>query len=289
MSQDKPVVPSCPGRTHFSTTLHGGWGVSGGPNCPKPAAFPLEWSDGAWSGSGGGVSMTLTADGTLTWSGPCGDSGSQHGFQGCDPLKVASGGQVPKTCCGLPQPGTFATEVIATEGTPLPAADPPMCATPCPDDPTQCCEDGVGPASAPVTSEEPVRYATGEVVIKAVDIQSGGFGLPWGHTRSFANLQSVNETLGQGFCWKVKEWRYLIVHTDGSVVVQGGPNTSLWFNQPSPGFFVPQFTSKQTLVHDAANAVYKLTELNGTVTQFDDTTGAFKQQTDPAGNTIQVT
>ena len=107
------------------------------------------------------------------------------------------------------------------------------------------------PATASPSSGSPVRYATGEIGIAATDIVSNGFGIPWGHTRSFASVQSVNETLGQGFCWKVSEWSYLIVNGfDGSVVIQGGPNSSLWFTLSNAGCTFPVSTARETLVLD---------------------------------------
>src|SRR4051794_31504208 len=48
------------------------------------------------------------------------------------------------------------------------------------------------------SSVRPVRYATGEVVLEAEDIHAGGFGVPWGHTRSFANRLTENTDAGNG-------------------------------------------------------------------------------------------
>src|SRR5262249_24736705 len=45
----------------------------------------------------------------------------------------------------------------------------------------------------------------------------------------------------------------------------------------------------QTLTHDMVNSVYRLTGLDGTVTLYNDSTGAFVSQSDPAGNTVAVT
>ena len=44
----------------------------------------------------------------------------------------------------------------------------------------------VGPVPA-CFSPEPVRYSNGEISVVQADLDSDGFGLPWGHTRSFAS------------------------------------------------------------------------------------------------------
>src|SRR5262249_53535597 len=49
------------------------------------------------------------------------------------------------------------------------------------------------------------------------------------------------------------------------------------------------FNAKKILVHDSARKVYRLTELDGSVTEYDDFTGAFLKRFDPAGNSIVVT
>jgi hypothetical protein len=59
-------------------------------------------------------------------------------------------------------------------------------------DPAQCdpchkckCECAC-PPKPPQCSQRPVRYTDGEVVHYATDLAAGGFGVPWGHRRSFA-------------------------------------------------------------------------------------------------------
>src|SRR5688500_5923501 len=59
-------------------------------------------------------------------------------------------------------------------------------------------------------SPNPIRYGTGELVLEATDLHTGGFGLPWGHTRSFASRLSDNANIGHGYNWQVAEWSYLV-------------------------------------------------------------------------------
>ena len=72
------------------------------------------------------------------------------------------------------------------------------------------------------------------------------------------------------------------------VVIQGESNSSFWFDKVD-GEWVPRFNVKSTLEHDTDNNVYRLTDLKGNVTEFDDYTGMFYRRITPAGNTISVT
>ena len=44
----------------------------------------------------------------------------------------------------------------------------------------------------------PMRYATGELVVYATDLETHGFGMPWGHRRSFANRLQQHTEVGNG-------------------------------------------------------------------------------------------
>jgi len=158
----------------------------------------------------------------------------------------------------------------------------------------QACGCGCQPANCPPPppagacfSCNPVRYATGEIQVIATDLEAEGFGVPWGHTRSFANRLTENTLAGNGFNWQVREWPYLVVQDSGSVAVMGQANFVLWFDPASNGY-VPRFSVRQSLLFDAANNVFDLVDLDGSVMQFNGTTGAFIQHTDPAGNAVAV-
>jgi hypothetical protein len=71
------------------------------------------------------------------------------------------------------------------------------------------------------------------------------------------------------------------------MVIQGRANSPLWFRQVNGGY-VGEFFVKETLVHDAGANVYRLFELDGSYTEFSDSTGVFRRQVDPAGNKIEV-
>jgi len=249
----------------------------------------------------------------------CWGSDADPTGQQCDPFYLAAHATVDRDCCGCREPGEessilwmeISDQVIATEV-------PPPVAPPCDSQtPEECCiipgerpRDGGGarpdraccppisagsspgcggPAPCPPTvfSKGPIRYSTGEIALNAVDIESGGFGIPWGHTRSFANRLSRNESVGNGFNWQVEQWSCAVADFDGNVTIVGRPNSALWFKK-SDGGYVPDFNVRETLVHDTGNELYRLYELDGSYVEFDDFTGMFRRHVDPAGNQVEV-
>lgn len=123
-----------------------------------------------------------------------------------------------------------------------------------------------------------MRYANGELSVVADDLRDGGFGLPWGHTRSFASRleRFDSDYVGNGYNWLVAQWPYLLADPAGTVVVQGTPNTAYYFDTVD-GRFVPRFQVKQSLEFDGTAHLYRLFDLDGTITEFDDFTGGFRR------------
>ena len=145
-----------------------------------------------------------------------------------------------------------------------------------------------GGCQPPVFSAASTRYGSGEVALSADDLETSGVGLPWGHTRSFASRLSANDYIGNGFNWQVKQWPYLMVDVLGNVIIQGEPNTSYWFDKVGHQY-VPNFNVKMSLTYDEGAGRYRLFDLDGSWTEFDDYTGLFRRRCDPAGNKIEVT
>lgn len=111
-----------------------------------------------------------------------------------------------------------------------------------------CCGAAAKP-EPPAISSAPVRYATGEVVVLAEDIASSGFGLEWGHTRSFASRLERDTDLGNGYNWQVKEWSHLVFPDDTTAVVMGEANEALWFDRAGTTF-TPRYGGTKTLLLD---------------------------------------
>ena len=257
--------------------------------CPawQPVAFNIQFDGTNGSGGGGNVEIGLKCAGTnqatisyTITSGSCNASGTVTGsVVSTLPFIVTAFIIVPGACCGGLGP-TAMLSITITEAVPVPIGVPPRVAPP------PVCGCNIGP-QAPAFSVEPIRYATGEMQITGTDISTNGFGLTWGHTRSFSSRQSVNETIGNGFNWKVQEWPYLISQADGTAIIQGAPNTSLWFNKSGQNY-QGDLGIKQTLTLDNVRQVYRLTEVSGEYTEFDSVTGMFKRRVDLAGNTLEV-
>ena len=126
----------------------------------------------------------------------------------------------------------------------------------------------------------------------ARDLASNGFGVPWGHTRSYSN-QLTNQVGGaNGNSWHVSEWPYLVEATPTVVcVVVGTIYDAVWFDLVS-GQYVPRFFVQATLVHDSANQQFIYTDPNGYAIKFFDNSagvpsvnqGQFKSYTGLGGN-----
>src|SRR5665213_3302172 len=124
-----------------------------------------------------------------------------------------------QACCGhmgiIGVDITLSGELRSPIGTPIPSASPcPVVALvfcpPCEANaPGGCtggkCASGSSPAAGsspsipghpPFNTKGPVRYATGELVIGAADLLLSGYGVPWGHTRSFSSSLNVSQTVG---------------------------------------------------------------------------------------------
>ena len=137
-------------------------------------------------------------------------------------------------------------------------------------------------------SSGPVNYSSGELAYQQSDVSGrGGFGVPWGHTRSFVSRLSENESVGQGYNWQVAQWPYLVLYNPASIAVMGQAQGTVWFNWNGTQY-VPEFDVKMSLDLDTANQVYRLTKSNGSYTEFDEHTGTLVQTVDAAGNTLVV-
>jgi len=121
-------------------------------------------------------------------------------------------------------------------------------------------------------SSDPVRYSNGEVKFIGSDLTSAGFGVPWGHTRSYSNqlTNQVGGTNGNG--WRVAEWPYVVETAPGAVtvcVVVGTVYDAVWFDLVGQSY-VPRFAVPSTLVHDIANQQYIYTDAKGYTTKLFD-------------------
>src|SRR5437879_2560603 len=84
--------------------------------------------------------------------------------------------------------------------------DPPPNNCDCP--PCDSCgttsADDCTDTSSSSYSGHPIRYSNGEIRLVMQDLGSNGFGLPWGHTRSYSNRVTNPATGFNGSSWFVK-------------------------------------------------------------------------------------
>lgn len=297
------------------------------PYCPHPDPFPLVWNkqSGSWKtdGATGGVSAELTCgvDGSghpqfvLSVEGLC--EGTEIRFENpsCDPLAM-TGCVFPldgQECCGYGGDTEFCG-IISDKF--IPASHRPR-VYPC--DPSMpCCTGGPGggggsggsgpggggdggnggcggggvcfpgPGTPRQTSDKPVRYSTGELLLRASDLSAGGFGEPWGHTRGYVHRLGAAQTFGQGPYWLVEEWPHLVLSPTGTVAVMGQADSALWFEPDGSGGYIAQLGIRHTLTFDGGTQLFSLAAPDGSVTVFDDE-GLFLRRTSPGGQLIEVT
>ena len=142
----------------------------------------------------------------------------------------------------------------------------------------------------PNTSPQPVRLAAGELVHSAVDLDAPGYGVPWGHSRSFLSGLVRDIQLGQGSNWEVREWSFLVPHSSNSsnmLAVMGAGSNLRWFKQD--GGYAAQFGSRENMTLEATAKRYRIERPDGSVEEFSSVTKAFRRYISPAGNTLEVT
>jgi RHS repeat-associated protein len=314
-----PTLPCCGGRvfTSKATALLNANPLNG-QTCYVVLAY-LDWNGAGWSGQYGPLQVTVNCG----EDGPSGGFSFGDGgcaFSGGVVQSYCTGGLIcimgitppglVDNCCEMP-PGTpFVVSIQVAEtgnqATAIPfvhyTPHPPTCECDCAGANDFNMGGGTVPADAgPAAggsdagagqddgmSSNPIRYADGSISLRASDISSSGFGVRWGHTRSFASRMSHSESAGNGFNWQVQEWPYVVTQYDGAVAVLGRQNTAVYFDKIGDSY-VAQFGVKTTLSLDLATNKYLYTEQNATVTTFDRFTGGFRKRTDAAGNTIEVT
>jgi hypothetical protein len=88
----------------------------------------------------------------------------------------------------------------------------------------KCCCD-----SPEDNSGKPIRYANGEVQLSVTDLHSGGFGVEWGHTRSYCNRLNIDTDFGNGYDWLIEQLPYVAQDPDGSIAVVFNSTVAYWW------------------------------------------------------------
>ncbi|OYV91751.1 MAG: hypothetical protein B7Z73_05330 [Planctomycetia bacterium 21-64-5] len=152
------------------------------------------------------------------------------------------------------------------------------------------------------------------------DLNAGGGGTAWGHTRKFSNRMAYDHDYGNGYNWLVREWPYLVaqgplvpwsssssssaagpssssssaaIYVPQTIVVVRTSRSPLWFDY-NGAQYVGRYGILDTLTYDPAHSQFVLTSQLGNVTDFQDFVqhaapqGLFKGYTASGGETIMV-
>jgi RHS repeat-associated protein len=149
-------------------------------------------------------------------------------------------------------------------------------------------------------SEGGVRFFDGAIDLNATDLSAGGFGIPWGQTRSWTNTTSypaVSQN-GSGMIDTQLPYLFLMTYTANAntiAAISTGTNARYfdWVNNN----YQEKFFMGDTLTHDGNAHDYTLTDTAGDQIHFYDFSsnwptlqqGQFKSFVDPYGNVTQVT
>lgn len=140
------------------------------------------------------------------------------------------------------------------------------------------------PASGcPPSSDAPIAYANGQIVLSSTDISWKGLGFSWSHSRSYANvLEGGSVPSEMGHHWFLSDIPFLTFGTepgtgDATVNVVFGTYSSQWFKADGSGGWEARFGSHAVLTHDTAAREFILTSPGGLRTIFHDDDGGLSQ------------
>ncbi|QDU23566.1 FG-GAP repeat domain-containing protein [Urbifossiella limnaea] len=151
-------------------------------------------------------------------------------------------------------------------------------------------------------TKNPVRYADGVAVIAATDLESDGFGRPWGQARTWSNnpAYSAGSDLGNGW---VSGTQPHLVRSGSSLVLLSSAVTAHYYDgQGTPdgdgnyATYAPRFTDTTAVTYDATNDEFVVADAGGNVLRFydfgsgrpADERGSLKSHADAAGNLTAV-
>ena len=140
-----------------------------------------------------------------------------------------------------------------------------------------------------------VRYIDGVASLSFPDLSSSGYGMPFGHTRSWTNGPGYDAGGDNGNGWVEVNLPSLVAVEDDKIFALAIDGTNArTFAGDSP--YIESFSGQNKLVHDGDNDKFVLTTPDGVVYEFLDFTvtdvasrGQFQSRTDPNGNVTEVT
>jgi hypothetical protein len=140
-----------------------------------------------------------------------------------------------------------------------------------------------------------VRYYDGVVRLTFTDLESDGYGFPWGQTRSWSNGPVYSRRSYNGAGMVDSETPVLLQTASGVAIVSNATVTHYFTWNGSA--YVPSYFNADSLTYNSSTKLFTLTDIQGDQMQFYDYSsswptlqqGHFKSWTDPYGNSVSVT
>ena len=137
-----------------------------------------------------------------------------------------------------------------------------------------------------------VRYSDGVVSLKVTDLMSTGYGMPWGHTRSWTNGPGYDRGSVNGNGWVETQLPSLIAEGEKIFALAMDGTNARTFDTTEEGF---ELFFGQDKLTTGGEGQYKITTPDGTVYLFNDfstspaeSRGQFISRTDPNGNVTEA-
>jgi RHS repeat-associated protein len=144
------------------------------------------------------------------------------------------------------------------------------------------------------STQRPVLYSNGQVILKQMDVAGAGFGSGWSHTRTYSNQMTESEDRGNGYNWFLEDWPYLerTIYGDGWLVLLGDATDLIWFKPGEGGSgWVTLYGRLEKLTESGGK--FTLTYPDGTFFEFNDLNatsrpGQFVKMVSPGGVETRV-
>jgi YD repeat-containing protein len=165
----------------------------------------------------------------------------------------------------------------------------------CPTTPGDEMDDTVNPEAGSL-SDGGVRPIDGSVNIVSTDFSSGGFGSPWGFSRSFANNPGYVGDEANGRGWVNNQLPFLREDSKNNRLFAVQSGTRAFVFDETVGVYTAHFDGLLTMDHDTTNHRFVLTDVDGRVQTYYDfdsshpsaQQGTLASYTDAEGNVSTV-
>lgn len=138
-----------------------------------------------------------------------------------------------------------------------PTPPPPGCPDGQCDCKCKCCDEKKSAPACPIeVTPDPVRYFNGEIRLSFEDLDSAGFGLPWGQTRSYTNQLPTDYEFGNGMNWINRQRPVLGEADGGNIFVVLGFRDVRFFAPAGGDTYTPMYGLCDTLLYDSGTDIF---------------------------------